>query len=193
MSQSTFQLELAQDVRVLRLTSDEGTNRLTRDCVCSLTDEISRLAVEARPLVICGNQKFFSAGADLREISALEGASGYEFSKIGQALMLAVENFSAPVYAAIAGYCMGGGLDLALACRHRIASPHAVFGHRGAALGLITGWGGTQRLPRLVGKARALQMLIAAETVSADAALQMGLIDDIAEDPVSEAIRRARG
>ena len=58
---------------------------------------------------------------------------------------------------------MGGGLDLALACHHRIASPHAVFGHRGAALGLITGWGGTQRLPRLIGKAKALEMFVAAE------------------------------
>ncbi len=72
MSQSTYHLELAQDVRVLRLTSVDGTNRLTRECVCSLTDEISRLAIEARPLVICGNQKFFSAGADLQEISVLE-------------------------------------------------------------------------------------------------------------------------
>jgi len=74
---------------------------------------------------------------------------------MGQDLMAAIERFPAPLYAAISGYCMGGALDLALACHHRIASPHAVFGHRGAALGLITGWGGTQRLPRPVGKARA--------------------------------------
>ena len=70
---------------------------------------------------------------------------------------------------AISGYCMGGGLDLALACQHRIASPHAVFGHRGAALGLITGWGGTQRLPRLVGKGAALEMFVAAEKLNASA------------------------
>lgn len=193
MSQSTYQLELAQDVRILRLTSVDGTNRLTRRCVSSLTDEISRLAIEARPLVICGNQKFFCAGADLQEISVLGALSAYTFSKMGQALMLAVENFPAPVYAAVAGYCMGGGLDLALACRYRIASPQALFGHRGAALGLITGWGGTQRLPRLVGKGRALQMFVASEKVAADAALQMGLIDAIAKDPVAEAIRRACG
>lgn len=193
MSQSTYHLELAQDVRVLRLTSVDGTNRLTRQCIGSLTDEIRRSAIEARPLVICGNQKFFSAGADLQEISVLSAVSAYNFSKMGQALMLAVENFPAPVYAAVAGYCMGGGLDLALACRYRIASPNALFGHRGAALGLITGWGGTQRLPRLVGKSRSLQMFVAAEKVVADAALQMGLIDAIAEDPVAEAIRRARG
>jgi enoyl-CoA hydratase/carnithine racemase len=85
---------------------------------------------------------------------------------------------------------MGGGLDLALACRHRIATPHAVFGHRGAALGLITGWGGTQRLPRLVGKGRALEMFVAAEKIGAPRAMQIGLIDAIAEDPVAEAVRR---
>ena len=103
--------------------------------------------------MIAGNERFFSAGADLREIAALDAPSAYEFSKMGQALMSEIESFPAPVYAAISGYCMGGGLDLALACHHRIASPHAVFGHRGAALGLITGWGGTQRLPRLIGRA----------------------------------------
>ena len=104
--------------------------------------------------------------------------------------MNAIEGFPAPVYAAISGYCMGGGLDLALACHRRIASPGAILGHRGAALGLITGWGGTQRLPRLVGKAKALEMFVAAEKVPAHAALRIGLIDAVAEDPLAEAARR---
>ena len=126
----------------------------------------------------------------MAEIAALNGPGAREFSKVGQALMAAVESFPAPVYAAISGYCMGGGLDLALVCHRRIASPNAVFGHRGAALGLITGWGGTQRLPRLIGKARALQMFVAAEKVAAEQALQIGLIDAIAQDPLSEAVRQ---
>ena len=83
---------------------------------------------------------------------------------------------------------MGGGLDLALACARRIAGPHAHFGHRGAALGLITGWGGTQRLPRLVGKARALQMFLAAEKLHARRALAIGLVDAVAEDPLDYAL-----
>jgi enoyl-CoA hydratase/carnithine racemase len=87
---------------------------------------------------------------------------------------------------------MGGGLDLALACHHRIASPHAVFGHRGAALGLITGWGGTQRLPRLIGKGRALKMFVAAEKITAKQALQIGLVECVADHPMAEAIRRIR-
>jgi enoyl-CoA hydratase/carnithine racemase len=143
-------------------------------------------------LAIAGNNRFFSAGADLAEISALEGPSGYEFSKMGQTLMRLVEEFPAPVYAAISGYCMGGGLDLALACHHRIASPNTLFGHRGAALGLITGWGGTQRLPRLIGKGRALEMLVAAEKVAASRAREIGLIDAIAVDPVAEAVHRMK-
>jgi len=78
-----------------------------------------------------------------------------------------------------------------LACDYRIAAPNAVFGHRGAALGLITGWGGTQRLPRLIGKGRALQMFCAAEKVDANEALQIGLINAIAEDPLERAVAMA--
>jgi enoyl-CoA hydratase/carnithine racemase len=82
---------------------------------------------------------------------------------------------------------MGGGMDLALACDHRIAAPNAVFGHRGTSLGVITGWGGTQRLPRLIGKARALQMFLLAEMVPAEEALRVGLVDAISTDPELEA------
>lgn len=142
------------------------------------------------PLIITGNEHFFSAGADLNEIIALTGSDAFDFARMGQQLMNAVAQFPAPAIAAIHGYCMGGGLDLALACRYRIASRDAIFGHRGAALGLITGWGGTQRLPRLVGKARALQLFCAAEKLGAGQALRVGLIDAIAEDPVSAAIAR---
>lgn len=195
---SEFFNEQHGSVHVLRLESEDGTNRLTRRRVLVMTAEIWRLAREVwatahaprSGLVIAGNSRFFSAGADLAEISALDGPGAYEFSKMGQALMSAIADFPAPVYAAIAGYCMGGGLDLALACHQRIASPHAIFGHRGAALGLITGWGGTQRLPRLIGKGRALEMFVAAEKISASRALEMGLIDAVADDPVAEALRR---
>jgi enoyl-CoA hydratase len=122
----------------------------------------------------------------------LDGAAAYSFAQAGQSFMLAIDEFPAPVCAAISGYCMGGGLDLALASDYRIASPKAVFGHRGAALGLITGWGGTQRLPRLVGKARGLQILITADKLTAEQALRIGLIDAIADDPVAEALRRIK-
>ncbi len=192
MDSRFFSVERHERVFRVRLQSSDGTNRLTGECVRALTEIVSQLAGEKLPVVLAGNDRFFSAGADLEEISGLYGPAAYEFSKMGQALMAAIDGFPAPVYAAISGYCMGGGLDLALACHSRIAAPHAVFGHRGAALGLITGWGGTQRLPRLVGKGRALQIFAAAEKVTAIQALGMGLVDALADDPIAEAVRRVR-
>ena len=153
-----YQLESLPAATILRLTSSDNTNRLTRQCVVALIETVLHLRSSPKPLILAGNPHFFSAGADLAEIAALTGPAALEFSKLGQRLMNAVAVYPAPTYAAIEGYCMGGGLDLALACRHRIASPRAIFGHRGAALGLITGWGGTQRLPRQIGKDRALYM-----------------------------------
>jgi enoyl-CoA hydratase/carnithine racemase len=184
-----FRIESDGPARILRLTSPGGTNRLSRACVLALTVAINEAELEKqlRPLIIAGNRQFFSVGADLNEITALNGPEAYEFSAMGQALMNAIASYPAPVIAAIEGHCMGGGLDLALACHRRIAAPHAVFGHRGAALGLLTGWGGTQRLPRLIGKSRALEFFIAAEKISAARALEIGLVDAIADDPVAEA------
>ena len=190
MSSHFFRIESNGPVRILRLTSPDGTNRLTRACVLALTAAVNDLKREITPLIIAGNRQFFSVGADLNEIAALTGPKAYEFSVMGQTLMNAIASCPGPVIAAVEGHCMGGGLDLALACHRRIAAPHAVFGHRGAALGLMTGWGGTQRLSRLIGKGRALELLIAAEKISAARALEIGLVDAIAENPVTEALRQ---
>ncbi|MFZ0563512.1 MAG: enoyl-CoA hydratase/isomerase family protein [Terriglobales bacterium] len=182
-----FQIEYADPARILRLIAPDGTNRLTRACIRALTDELSTKELRDHPLIIAGNPKFFSVGADLNEIAALTGPEAYEFSAEGQALMNAIARHPTPVIAAIEGHCMGGGLDVALACHRRIAAPQAIFGHRGAALGLITGWGGTQRLPRLIGKARALELFITAEKISAARALEIGLVDAVTGDPIAEA------
>ena len=184
-----YELERPSDSGVLRLVSADGTNRLTRARVQALTAAMTELAsYPPKLLVITGNALFFSAGADLNEIAALTGSEALRFAAMGQRLMDAVANFPAPTIAAIHGYCMGGGLDLALACQRRVVGPHALFGHRGAALGLITGWGGTQRLPRLIGKARALQMFLAAEKVPAMRALEIGLANALADEPVAKAL-----
>jgi enoyl-CoA hydratase/carnithine racemase len=187
-----FQSKDVDAYRELRLTSADGTNRLTFSFILSLTDAVLSMLDDAKPLILAGGEKFFSAGADLSEIQALSASAALDFAKAGQRLMTAIARFPAPVYAAIRGYCMGGGLDLALACHRRIAAPNAVFGHRGAALGLVTGWGGTQRVPYVVGKSRALAMFVAAEKIHAPQALRIGMIDGIAEDPVAEVARRIR-
>lgn len=192
MSETWFETEPSERVTLLRFRSSDGTNRLTRASLLLLIETLGALRDGSSGLVIQGNSKFFSAGAELKEIAALSGRAAYEFARLGQRVMMMIEAFPAPVYAAISGYCMGGGLDLALACHQRIAAPNAVFGHRGAALGLITGWGGTERLPRLIGRAEALRMFVAAEKVSAPNALSIDLVDAVAEDPVAEAIRRIR-
>jgi len=187
--QKLCEVERRGDVAILRLISDDGTNRLTRARVGALTIAVQQLAdTPPSRLVITGSAHFFSAGADLHEIAELYGANAFHFAQMGQRLMDAVAGFPAASIAAIHGYCMGGGLDLALACQQRIAGPHAIFGHRGAALGLITGWGGTQRLPRLLGQARALQMFLAAEKLHARDALRFGLVDAVADDPLAVAL-----
>jgi enoyl-CoA hydratase len=193
-----FRIESGGPACILRLTSPDGTNRLTRACVLALTAAVNHLSDERndeskpqlRPLIIAGNRQFFSVGADLNEIAALTGPEAYEFAIMGQTLMNTIAGYPALVIAAVEGHCMGGGFDLALACHRRIAAPHAVFGHRGAALGLMTGWGGTQRLPRLIGKSRALELFIAAEKISASHALEIGMVNAIAKDPVADALRQ---
>jgi enoyl-CoA hydratase len=183
-----FTVESGNGARILRLCGGDVTNRMTQARVLALTAGIQEMARDPKPLIITGNEHFFSAGADLAEIVALTGPVAYRFGLMGQTLMDEVDRFPAPVCAAVRGYCMGGGLDLALACDFRIAAPHAVFGHRGAALGLMTGWGGTQRLSRLIGKARALEIFVAAEKVNAKRALEIGLVQQVADDPVSAAL-----
>jgi len=176
---------------VLRLVSSDGTNKLGMERIRALHSVMAELRAEAeigeiKKLIITGNDKFFSAGADLNEISQLTAVQAFEFSRQGQALMLAIDHFPVPVIAAICGYCMGGGMDLALACDYRIAAPNAIFGHRGASLGVMTGWGGTQRLPRLIGKSRAMQMFLLAEMVNAEEALRIGLVDRIGTESIED-------
>jgi enoyl-CoA hydratase len=188
-----FLLTHKSDCAILQLTSSDNTNKLGSDCIRALYRGIQNLRIEAEAgritaLIITGNQKFFSAGADLNEIARLTGPEAFEFSRRGQKFTDAVDRFPVPVIAAIQGYCMGGAMDLALACDSRIAAPNAVFGHRGASLGLITGWGGTQRLARLIGKPRALQMFLLAEMVDVEEAGRIGLVDEIFEDPLQAAL-----
>jgi enoyl-CoA hydratase/carnithine racemase len=165
-------------------------NRLTLARVNALTrvmeplTEAAPTKSECKPLIITGNDEYFSVGADLNEIAALPSTDALEFARYGQGLISLIDSFPAPVYAAVSGYCMGGGLDVALACDLRVCAANAIFAHRGAALGLITGWGGTQRLANLIGRARASEMFVRAERLDARDALAIGLISEIAADPL---------
>ena len=142
-----------------------------------------------RRLIFTGVGDVFASGADLREIAAVTGDDAAEFARRGQDLMRRISGLAGGAVAAVNGFCFGGALDLALACDARIASPSASFSHPGATLGIITGWGGTQRLPRLIGEGRALEIFFTAKRVDAEEALSIGLVDKIAADPLAQALR----
>jgi enoyl-CoA hydratase len=137
-------------------------------------------------LIFTGSGGVFASGANIREIANVKAEDAREFALRGQSLMTKIGGVSS--IAAINGICFGGALDLALACRLRIASRDAAFAHPGANLGIITGWGGTQRLPRLIGEGRALEMLFTARRIEVKEALVFGLIDEIADDPLEAAL-----
>ena len=134
-------------------------------------------------IIFTGAGDVFASGADLREIAGTTKEWAREFALRGQNLMSKIASANQTTIAAINGFCFGGALDLALACDRRIAAPNAQFSHPGVNLGIITGWGGTQRLPRLIGEASALEMFLTAKIVDANEALRIGLIDEIAENP----------
>lgn len=144
-------------------------------------------------IVISGTEKAFAVGAEISELAALTPLAAHEFSLLGQGVMTQIERSSKPVIAAIRGYCFGGGLDLALACHMRIASEDAQFAHPGASLGILTGWGGTQRLPRTLlagARSRVHELFATGRTLAAREAHALGLVSEIvpAERLTSRAI-----
>ena len=143
---------------------------------------------DIRSIILTGSDDVFASGANIGELAQLDASAALRFSSYGQQLFQTIADAKQVTIAAINGYCMGGGLDLALACDIRVASASAVFSHPGARLGIITGWGGTQRLPRIIGRTRALEFFATARRYSSNEALQMGLISRVS-DPVIECAR----
>ncbi len=152
----------------------------------TLDDVSANSTIDA--IIFTGKENVFASGADLREIAEINKDTAGEFALRGQNLMNKINASKKGTIAAINGFCFGGALDLVLACGKRIASPNALFSHPGVSLGIITGWGGTQRLPRLVGEAKALEMFLTAKRIDAAEALRIGLIDKISENPVAESL-----
>jgi enoyl-CoA hydratase len=119
------------------------------------------------------------AGADISEFSGLSGQEGMDLARRGQEIFFSIENASKPVVAAVNGFALGGGCELAMACHFRIASEGAKFGQPEVSLGLVPGYGGTQRLVHLIGKGRALEMLLSGNMIDAQTALQYGLVNSV--------------
>jgi enoyl-CoA hydratase len=144
-----------------------------------------------RAVILTGaGEKAFAAGADIKEMVDLDRAGAYEFGKLGHAATRAVETLPQPVIAAVNGFAMGGGCEIALAADIRIASGNAVFGQPEVGLGIPPGWGGTQRLVRAVGPGFAAEMILTGRRVKADEALRVGLVNAVV--PLADLLPKAR-
>ena len=173
-------------------------NRLTLDeleqVVMEIEDQDSVLAV----VVTGSGEKAFVAGADIGELNSLGPVEAKEFSLRGQGIFNRLERLSKPVVAAVNGFALGGGCELAMACHLRVASSNAVFGQPEVKLGLIPGYAGTQRLPRLVGRGRALEIILTGNNVIAEEAERIGLVNSVCEqgelvECVEKLLRRILG
>src|SRR5438445_3005291 len=149
-------------------------------------DELRRVMLDlkhddsARAVVLTGSgEKAFVAGADINELAVQTPTSGREHALAGQHVLDVIENLGKPVIAAINGFALGGGCELAMACTLRLASDSAKLGQPEVALGLIPGYAGTQRLPRLVGKGKAMDMILTGAPIAADEALRLGLVNRV--------------
>lgn len=176
-------LEIAEPIAVVTINRADKLNALNTHVIAELDRAFQQLATLAgvRAIVLTGAGRAFVAGADIAEIAeAADEPAGLEsLSQVGTKVFTRIERLNKPVIAAINGFALGGGLELALACHVRVASSAAKFGFPEVKLGLIPGYGGTQRLPRLVGLGRAMQLILTGGMIGADEAAAMGLVNGV--------------
>lgn len=193
MSAAPVLLDIAGSIATITINRPDKLNALNSDTLSALDGALDSLAAEraVRAAILTGaGEKAFVAGADISQFSSLDRAGGEAFAVRGQAIFRKLEKLSIPVIAAINGFALGGGCELAMACHIRIASERARFGQPEINLGIIPGYGGTQRLPRLVGKSTALHMMLTGDMIDAARALAIGLVSEVV--PAADLMTRAR-
>jgi enoyl-CoA hydratase/carnithine racemase len=185
---------LSDSTAIIKFNRPTERNPLSVATLDQLRAEFSTLTArdDVQAIIFTGTDDVFSSGANIRELAKLDSQSAKQFAKFGQDLFQQIADARQVTIAAINGYCMGGALDLTLACDVRVASKDAVFAHPGVQLGIITGWGGTQRLPRLVGQARALEILLTARRLTSQEALDIGLVTGLSDPVLDYALQVAR-
>lgn len=199
MSRSFNTIILDKDdngVATLTINRPDKLNALNDEVLNELADAFKDIQIdeEVTAVIVTGKgEKAFVAGADIKELRELDDRSGRMASQKGQQIFQLVEDTRKPVVAAVNGYALGGGAELAMACHLRIAGSNAVFGLPEVGLGLIPGYGGTQRLSHIVGRARALEMILTAKQVKADEARTLGLVNDVTDGNPVEAARELIG
>jgi len=189
----TLTVEIDAPAAVITINREKVLNALNSQTIHELRMALDALemASEVRAIIITGaGQKAFVAGADINELAVLEGLGGVGKCYVGQDLLRHIENISKPVIAAVNGFALGGGCELALACDIRIASENAKLGLPEVSLGIIPGYGGTQRLPRLLGKGLALELILTGQPVTAEEALRIGLVNRVV--PQNELLATAK-
>lgn len=185
--------EIADSIAQVTVNRPEKLNPLDGDTIEALAACFTGIAADnaVKAVVITGaGAKAFVAGADINRLTQLSALEGRAWGLRGQQVFSQIENLPKPVIAAINGYALGGGLELAMACHIRVASPNAKLGQPEVKLGIVPGYGGTQRLPRLVGKGRALEMILTGDPISADEAHRIGLVNRVV--PQEQLLAEAR-
>jgi enoyl-CoA hydratase len=189
---STLLFEAANRIAKVTINRPDKLNALNSTVMDELKELFTKLKDDDSVDVVIltgAGEKAFVAGADIKELSALDANTGKEFSIRGQEVFNAIENLSKPVIAAVNGFALGGGCEIALACHLRVASENAKFGQPEVSLGLIPGYGGTQRLARLIGKGRAMEMILTGDMIDAKTAFDFGLVNKVV--PQSELMNTA--
>ncbi|AGA69422.1 enoyl-CoA hydratase/carnithine racemase [Desulfitobacterium dichloroeliminans LMG P-21439] len=190
-------VEYQDQIAVITINRPKALNALNSVTIQELTDSFNELAGDAniRTIILTGSgEKAFVAGADIAEMSDKSPIEARHFSQLGHKLMNLIEALPQPVIAAVNGFALGGGLELAMACDIRLASTNAKFGQPEVGLGILAGFGGTQRLPRLVGSGRASELLFTTDLIDAQEAFRMGLANHVypKEELLGQAVAMAK-
>jgi enoyl-CoA hydratase len=194
MSYSHILFEAGDDgIALLTVNRPDKLNALNSALVLELDDAFRRVRTDPalRALIITGaGERAFVAGADINELAVVSPVEAREYAARGQRIFRDLETMAKPSVAAVNGFALGGGLELAMACTVRFASPNAKLGQPEIKLGILPGYGGTQRLPRLIGRGRALEMLLSGEPVDAAEAHRIGLVNAVV--PQAELVAHSR-
>jgi enoyl-CoA hydratase len=179
-SYSNILVSVSNLIATITINRPDKLNALNELTLTELKNAITETYTndDVRAVIITGSgEKAFVAGADIPEIAKLNMSNGSIATKFGQDIFFLIENSPKPIIAAVNGYALGGGCELALACHMRVAAENAIFGQPEITLGIIPGYGGTQRLTQLVGKGKAMELMLTADSINAETALKLGLVN----------------
>lgn len=173
--------EKKNSVGIITIDRPEAMNSLNADVLNELSAVVDKADAdqEVKCIVVTGAGRAFVAGADIANMQSLDEEEGFEFGRLGQEVFRKIETLKKPVIAAVNGFALGGGCELAMACDIRLAGEKAKFGQPEVGLGITPGYSGTQRLPRLVGKGKAMELIFTGEIISADEACKIGLVNKV--------------